>query len=514
MSLSQLVSELLAAGRTDEEITAELARKGVSHATAARFLERGKTGSVSTPPAAAAGESPRLAGTSGTFDPQLRHPNEGTLFVVGVVFSALVWLALVLSIVGVFYGVIGVIFTLMAHALFLANIKGNGVRVSARQFPDLDARCQRAAHALGLRSGPDVYLIQAGGTLNAFATKLFSRKFMIIYSDLVDECEDPRQLDFVIGHEMAHLAAGHLTWNAFLWPFMAMPWLGAAYLRAREYTSDRCGYAFVGDVESSMRGLVVLAAGGKHAARADLRAFMEQRLETGQFWSATLELVSSHPYLCKRVAALQELSQPGSAAPVGRNPLAYPLAPILGSMATVPGGGGVGGLLAMVAIVGIIAAIAIPSLLRARVSANEAAAIADIRQVISAQATYSTFNVQFFDSDPSCLATPSRCIPGYTGPAFLDPPLATGTKAGYIREMYPGGTFPARRAPAGASPSSTNGFVIVARPAVVGQTGLRTFCGDSTGTICATTGVSGRELVEVLDQEPWVRCSSSCSQMR
>ena len=43
-------------------------------------------------------------------------------------------------------------------------------------------------------------------------------------------------------------------------------------------------------------------------------------------------------------------------------------------------------LLIVVAIIGIIAAIAIPSLLRARVSSNEAATIGDIRSVISAEA--------------------------------------------------------------------------------------------------------------------------------
>src|SRR5258708_5184037 len=214
MSISQLVSELVAAGKTDDEITGELIRKGLSPATATRFLEKAKGGSPTAPQQTAPPpvQAPSAAFAPGTFDPKLRHPNEGPLFAV------------------------------MARALCLATIKGTGVRVSARQFPELDARCQRAAQSLSLPSPPEVYLIQAGGALNAFATKLLSRKFMIIYSDLADECEDPRQLDFVIGHEMGHLAAGHLRWNAFLWPFMLMPWLGAAYLRAREYTSDRCGY--------------------------------------------------------------------------------------------------------------------------------------------------------------------------------------------------------------------------------------------------------------------------------
>ena len=49
------------------------------------------------------------------------------------------------------------------------------------------------------------------------------------------------------------------------------------------------------------------------------------------------------------------------------------------------------GLIAVVAI-GIIAAIAIPSLLRARIAANEAMAIGNLRTVISAEAAYQSAN--------------------------------------------------------------------------------------------------------------------------
>src|SRR5918912_1024709 len=45
-------------------------------------------------------------------------------------------------------------------------------------------------------------------------------------------------------------------------------------------------------------------------------------------------------------------------------------------------------LLIVVAIIGIIAAIAVPGLLRARQSGNEASAIGSVRAVNSAQATY------------------------------------------------------------------------------------------------------------------------------
>ena len=47
-------------------------------------------------------------------------------------------------------------------------------------------------------------------------------------------------------------------------------------------------------------------------------------------------------------------------------------------------------LLIVVAIIGIIAAIAVPGLLRARMSGNEASAIGSVRAINSAQASYSS----------------------------------------------------------------------------------------------------------------------------
>ena len=43
-------------------------------------------------------------------DTRLQYPKEGPLFVFGVIFSSLVWLALVVSIVGIAYGLIVLIF--------------------------------------------------------------------------------------------------------------------------------------------------------------------------------------------------------------------------------------------------------------------------------------------------------------------------------------------------------------------------------------------------------------------
>src|SRR6516162_7840562 len=65
-------------------------------------------------------------------------------------------------------------------------------------------------------------------------------------------------------------------------------------------------------------------------------------------------------------------------------------------------------LLIVVAIIGIIAAIAIPSLLRARVSANESATIGDIRTVISAQAAFQSANGGWYTNSWACLVQPNN----------------------------------------------------------------------------------------------------------
>jgi type IV pilus assembly protein PilA len=143
-------------------------------------------------------------------------------------------------------------------------------------------------------------------------------------------------------------------------------------------------------------------------------------------------------------------------------------------------------LLIVVAIIGIIAAIAIPSLLRARVSANEAAAIGDTRTVISAEAAYHATASGFY-GNITCLATPSSCLPAYSGPTFLDGVLASGTtvtKTGYVRTWF---ETPATSGTAGITGAS-DAFCYQAQPATLGKTGVRGFGGDTSGLVQTNTG--------------------------
>ena len=188
--------------------------------------------------------------------------------------------------------------------------------------------------------------------------------------------------------------------------------------------------------------------------------------------------------------------------PVGTSYCARCGTPLAGGVpAGARSGGGGGGktlitviIVVVVALVGcagigIIAAIAIPSLLRARVSANESGAIGDIRTVISGEAAYQSANAGYYDT-LECLGAPQQgCIPGYpaNGPTFLDPPLASGMdKSGYKRRFHPGAPPPSEEGASQRSPSSISSFAYTAVPMQPGRTGVRGFCGDSSGRICFT----------------------------
>lgn len=150
-------------------------------------------------------------------------------------------------------------------------------------------------------------------------------------------------------------------------------------------------------------------------------------------------------------------------------------------------------LLIVVAIIGIVAAIAIPNLLRARVSANEAQAIGDTRTVMSANATYASVNCGLFAASMQCMTNEGGgavCIPNYpaVAPQFLGGDLGRVTpyaKSGYTRDYIPNG-FPSSVSTL-CDPASILDFCYQANPTQIGMTGVRSFMGGSAGTIFQDT---------------------------
>jgi type IV pilus assembly protein PilA len=139
-------------------------------------------------------------------------------------------------------------------------------------------------------------------------------------------------------------------------------------------------------------------------------------------------------------------------------------------------------LLIVVAIIGIIAAIAIPGLLRARMSGNEASAIGSMRAIASGQAVYSGAAAQ--GGNATGLPVMAIACPGGTAP-FLSTDLTTGAtvlKSGFTVAMVPAAGAAAGPADCNGTPSVL-GYYATAVAANPGVTGNRAFAVNTVGTV-------------------------------
>jgi type IV pilus assembly protein PilA len=126
------------------------------------------------------------------------------------------------------------------------------------------------------------------------------------------------------------------------------------------------------------------------------------------------------------------------------------------------------GYLGLVAIpfILIVAAIAIPNLLRAKISANEASAVGNVRNIVSAEVSYATLHPQ----------TGFTCnLSDLSSAGLIDSSLAGGQKYGYI--------FALQNCTAEKEGDPASHFQITASPVKYNSTGVRAFCADESGVM-------------------------------
>lgn len=242
---------------------------------------------------------------------QLVHKNETLYFgllVAASVLTVILGIIFTIASLGIFLWVIGTILalSLFTHWLQIGYIRTNGVKVTERQFADLYQTYQRVGQEMGIRLLPDVYILQAGGVLNAFATRFFQKNMVILYSDVVELSREGyvKEVEFVIAHELAHIRRNHVQkqWVMMLGGWI--PFLGSAYSRACEFTCDRMAAHHIQDQTASKRALTILAIGGKLAKEVSEFDYLYEASRENGFIAKLSELLSTHPPLPKRIAAI------------------------------------------------------------------------------------------------------------------------------------------------------------------------------------------------------------------
>jgi len=129
----------------------------------------------------------------------------------------------------------------------------------------------------------------------------------------------------------------------------------------------------------------------------------------------------------------------------------------------------------VVAIIALLAAIAIPNLLRARVNANESAALATVKTYLTALQSYAGANPNLgYPANINVLATAT--------PPYVETALAganvNNQRQGYFYNYY-------RTTVSGGVGTQ---FYVTGRPLTLNVTGNRSFYGDESGVVCFIAG--------------------------
>jgi type IV pilus assembly protein PilA len=146
-------------------------------------------------------------------------------------------------------------------------------------------------------------------------------------------------------------------------------------------------------------------------------------------------------------------------------------------------------LLIVVAIILIIAAIAIPNLLRAKISANESSAVGSVRNIITAEISYSTtfpqagYAAALINLGPGAVGvqTCPAAGPAVGNACLIDAVLSSGTKSGF-------GFAASGQVPVNLALTS---FTAGAVPVTYNQTGTRKFCAFEDGVLRQLPPVAG-----------------------
>ena len=242
------------------------------------------------------------------------NPKENIYFTIKLLFSILIYGLIGFAIYSLFtrsasvaqfailiiYGVLIALYVFFATGIMIGHIKGNGIRITKNQFPEIYHIIEKECEQLNMEI-PPVYMMQNGGILNAFATKFIGRNYVVIYSEIFDLAfeEGINELSFVIAHELGHIKRNHISKRLWLFPSIIIPFLNAAYSRACEYTCDNIGHAL--SPSGSTLGLLILASGKTGYKKVNMDEYLNSFKNESGFWLWFSEKVSSHPNLPKRI---------------------------------------------------------------------------------------------------------------------------------------------------------------------------------------------------------------------
>ncbi len=210
---------------------------------------------------------------------------------------------------------IGVIIAIAVVYVTLARgrLLGTSVRAHEHQFPELFAIIDRCARMLGMRT-PHVFVRE--DVLVPITAMGLGEPYSVTISSSWLRHLDAAELEFLIGCELGHIAAGHTRISSL---FSAsgrenaiVALVFGAWLRRTEYTADRVGLLCCRSFEAAVQAIYAISF-RELKGQVQYEAFIEQRLAIQRDPSLAMgEWLGETPYAVNRIAELRRFA--GSAA--------------------------------------------------------------------------------------------------------------------------------------------------------------------------------------------------------
>jgi Zn-dependent protease with chaperone function len=229
-----------------------------------------------------------------------------------MILSILLWIVLVVVLL-IFaiasWGVLLIVYVLAwAFGRLFAEynvrkLQSIGTAATPDQFPEIADALNQVCTQFNVEHQPKVIVLN-DRMLNAFALKIAQKRVIVLLSETLEGVLDqPAELRFFLGHELAHILLDH-SWRGFFERYKP-----ARYRAAREMTCDNCGCACAGDVEAAATALKRLGCGNTLYGRLN-DDYLEREAEylysgiSGWFLKQYLR----YPPLGKRLANVREFA--------------------------------------------------------------------------------------------------------------------------------------------------------------------------------------------------------------
>lgn len=187
-----------------------------------------------------------------------------------------------------------------------SSVRGNSIRVSGSQFPEVYAVLLDHCRRLGMTEIPELFI--SSSSIQPYSRAFTSwRERYIVLHQIVFDIDDRKTMDvisFLIGHELGAIRLNQTAiWNEMLLTYVsAIKWLRHPLERVRTFSRDRYGATLA---PTGFRGLLINAIGRRLMDHVDLDDFFAQMRNYGGFWSGLNVFFETRPQVLTRLRRLR-----------------------------------------------------------------------------------------------------------------------------------------------------------------------------------------------------------------